>query len=73
MNKSALDTALLQGLPSWITTDLISETIQVWQPYYAQPLTFQDAIGILLSVGNVFAVLSGSSSHETVRRPGTGQ
>ncbi|MDA8378311.1 MAG: hypothetical protein M0Z50_14910 [Planctomycetia bacterium] len=32
MNKSALDTALLQGLPSWITSDLISETIRAWQP-----------------------------------------
>ncbi len=58
MDKSALDTALLQGLPSWITADLISETIRAWQPYYAQPLTVQDAIGILLGVGNVFAVLS---------------
>ncbi len=72
MDKQAADTAL-QGLPSWITPELISETIRSWQPYYAQPLTVQEAIGILLGVGNLFAVLSGSSSHETIRRLGTGQ
>ncbi|MDA8377075.1 MAG: hypothetical protein M0Z50_08460 [Planctomycetia bacterium] len=72
MDKQVADTAL-QCLPSWITPDLISETIRAWQPYYAQPLTVQDAIGILIGVGNLFSVLSGVSSHEKLCRPGTGQ
>ncbi len=46
------------GLPLWITPELISENIRVWQPYYAQPLTVQDAVGILVGVGNLFAVLA---------------
>jgi hypothetical protein len=57
MDNPSPDTTL-NGLPSWITPELISETIRAWQPYYAQPLTVQDAIGILLSVGNLFAVLA---------------
>ena len=60
----------LQGLPSWITPDLIAETIGAWQPYYAQRLTPEDAVDILLGVGSVFAVVSGGSRHGTVRRLG---
>ncbi len=58
----------LQGLPSWITPDLIAETIGAWQPYYAQRLTPEDAIGILLSVGNLFGFLSGFNKYEKVCR-----
>ena len=65
--------AVPAGLPAWITDDLIAETLRVWQPYYAQPLTPEDAIGILLNVGNLFGVLSGASKHETVCSISTGQ
>ncbi len=65
--------AVPAGLPAWITADLIAETLRVWQPYYSEPLTAKDAIGILLNVGNLFAVLSGVNKHETVCRIGTGQ
>ena len=65
--------AVPAGLPAWITADLIAETLRVWQPYYAQPLTPEDAIGILLNVGNLFGVLSGASKHETVCSISTGQ
>ena len=61
------------GLPAWITADLIAETLRVWQPYYSEPLTAKDAIGILLNVGNLFGVLSGVNKHETVCSIGTGQ
>lgn len=41
----------------WITPDLIAETIEVWQPKYAQALTEQDAIEILLNVAALFDAL----------------
>ena len=63
----------LQALPAWITPELITETLRVWQPYYGHTLTQDDAIGMLLNVGNLFRCLSGSSSHEALCRPGTGQ
>ena len=60
------------GLPAWITVDLIAETLHVWQPYYAQPLTPEDAIGILLNVGGLFTALSGGD-HPACRHPGMPQ
>ncbi len=72
MDKQSCHTAL-PGVPSWITPNLIADTISAWQRYYAEPLTAKDAIGILMGVGNLFASLSGVSSHETLRRIGTGQ
>ena len=65
--------AVPAGLPAWITADLIAETLRAWQPYYAQLLTPEDAIGILLNVGNLFGVLSGVNKHETVCSISTGQ
>ena len=72
MDKQPLD-PVLQGIPSWITPELIADTIRTWQRYYTEPLTANDAVGILVGVGNLFASLSGVSSHETLRRTGTGQ
>lgn len=37
--------------PVWITPALIADTLATWQPYYDQPLTEDDAIEILQSVG----------------------
>ena len=65
--------AVPAGLPAWITADLIAETLRAWQPYYAEPLTPEDAIGILLNVGNLFGALSGVNKHETVCSISTGQ
>lgn len=45
------------GAPAWITADLIADTIATWQPYYADPLTLEDALAILLSVGRFLDVL----------------
>ena len=72
MDKQSLDPAL-QGIPPWITPELIADTVRTWQRYYTEPLTAKDAVGILMSVGNLFTVLSGVSSHEAVRRIGQGQ
>ena len=42
------------GAPSWITAELVEETVRVWQPYYEQPLTHDDAVAMMLNVGELF-------------------
>lgn len=49
------------GAPAWVTVDLIERTIQVWQPYYPDPLTDDDALAIIQSVGCLIDVLSKGS------------
>ena len=44
-------------VPDWITPELIDETIRVWQPYYREPLTRQDAIEMLSDISRLVAVL----------------
>jgi len=50
--------AVPPGTPAWITPELIRRTLQVWQPYYAQRLTPEDAVTMIRSAGELFAVLS---------------
>jgi hypothetical protein len=45
------------ALPAWITPDLIAQTRAVWQPYYPQPLTDDDAVEMLLTVGHLYRAL----------------
>jgi hypothetical protein len=62
------------GAPAWITAELIDETLRVWQPYYAEALTVEDAVGIMQAAGRLFDVLAeGDQRHETVRRARAGQ
>jgi hypothetical protein len=54
----SIDTAdIPRGAPSWVTPDLIAETIRVWQPYYDARLTTDDALGMIVNVGHLFDVL----------------
>ena len=46
------------GLPDWITSELIQKTISVWQPYYATPITIDEAVGMIHSVGMLVDALS---------------
>lgn len=46
------------GTPAWITRDLVALTLKVWQPYYKEPLSAQDAVTIVLNVGKLIGVLS---------------
>ena len=46
------------GTPDWITTELISLTLKVWQKHYKEPLTTQDAVTILLNAGQWFGILA---------------
>lgn len=50
------------GCPAWITPALIAETIRVWQPYYSEPLTTEDAVAMLQTVGRLLETLSRESS-----------
>ena len=44
------------GAPRWVTPELLADTLHVWQPYYGN-LTSEDALAIILNVGNLFDVL----------------
>lgn len=47
------------GAPNWVTPALLDHTVRVWQPYYATPLTPEDALAIIQSVGCLIEVLAG--------------
>lgn len=49
------------GTPDWITVELIEQTMRVWQPYYAELLTAEEAVTMILNVGRLFDVLSSES------------
>ena len=53
--------------PSWITDDLIADTISTWQPYYNTPLTEQDAIEMLVNVGRLFDMLEADHAREKAK------
>lgn len=57
----------------WISDELIQKTLRVWQPYYAQPLTREDAIEMITNVGRLFSVLTRGRSHEAICSTGTGE
>lgn len=42
------------GTPSWITTELVTKTLQVWQPHYDYPLTIQEAVDMVNAVGRLW-------------------
>lgn len=50
------------GTPDWITPDLIRRTIKVWQPYYEQVLTPEEAVTMIQNVGRLFSAISSESS-----------
>jgi len=45
-------------LPRWISPELIAQTLETWQPYYAEPLTPEDAVAIIKNVGRLVDVLT---------------
>jgi hypothetical protein len=57
MDSSLALKAAVMERPAWITPELLVETISVWQPRYARPLTTDDAIEILLNVAALFDAL----------------
>ena len=59
--KLLLPCVVPAGAPSWVTSELLTQTIEVWQPYYAGPLSTEDALAMLMSVGQLIRVLSSES------------
>jgi len=49
------------GAPDWITPELVEATIRVWQPYYKDVLTPEEAVTMILDVGRLFDALSSRS------------
>ena len=43
--------------PAWITSELIRQTIKVWQPYYRSRLTADDAVTMIVAVSRMFEVI----------------
>ena len=42
------------GSPNWITEELIAQTRETWQPFSERPLTPEDALAMLINVGELF-------------------
>ncbi len=61
------------GAPAWVTAELISKTILVWQPFYENPLTSDDALAMIMNVAVLWDTFAGECRHETVRCPGPRQ
>jgi hypothetical protein len=69
--SSSLTSSLPAGAPAWVTEELLSDTIVAWQPYYAEDLTADDALKILLAAGRLFDAL-GDAQDEEKQVPGSG-
>ncbi len=41
------------GAPDWVTPELLTHTLRVWQPYYVETLTELDAMDILLNAAHL--------------------
>lgn len=65
--------AVPPGAPHWVTLELIEQTIQTWQPFYADQLIPEDALGIIMGVSRMVNELSNGDSHEAIRRTRTGK
>lgn len=70
---AAEDVRVPSGAPSWVTPELLAHTLRVWQPFYANPLTPEDALAMIQAAGGLIEVLSTETSHETVRGPRASQ
>jgi hypothetical protein len=53
-----------KGLPTWITSNVIDDTLRTFQPFYEHHMTVDEAVGILLSMGTLFGVLKGAERVE---------
>lgn len=58
------------GAPDWITHELIERTIAVWQPFYEEVITPEEAATMIAGVGRLFDVFSSRLSDETIRSIG---
>jgi len=61
VQEGACESIVPAGTPDWITPELVEETIRVWQPYYKDVLTPEEAVTMILDVGRLFDALSSRS------------
>ena len=45
------------GAPAWVSPELLADTIETWQPYYADTLTDSDSLEILLAISRLIDAL----------------
>ncbi|MEM8669247.1 MAG: hypothetical protein AAGG48_17120 [Planctomycetota bacterium] len=55
--KQERDRKSCSDLPDWVSDELLQKTIEIWQPYYPNQLTRDDAIAIINNVGGVIDCL----------------
>ena len=46
------------GTPAWISSELVEQTLKVWQPRYSEPLSVEDAIAILTGASGLMRALA---------------
>jgi hypothetical protein len=47
-----------EGAPAWVTPELLQRTLHTWQPFYDRPLTLEEALAIIQTVGQLFELIS---------------
>ena len=57
-DREIKQTVIPAGAPTWITKELVEQTLRVWQPYYAHPLTVEDAVDIMQAAAGLFKALA---------------
>ena len=57
-NDKAYDIKPPPGIPKWVTPELLADTLEIWQPYYREPLTVADSLGIILCVSKLAEALT---------------
>ncbi len=46
------------GTPDWVTAELVEVTLRIWQRYYDEPLTVDDAVTMILNAGQLYSALA---------------
>ena len=65
VNYAIESRTLSPGTPKWVTAELLTDTLETWQPHYAEELTDTDLLEILLSMSRLFDALQNHVLPET--------
>ncbi|WP_320685359.1 hypothetical protein [Gemmata algarum] len=68
-NRGDTPLPLPDGTPPWITSELVSHTVALWSRYSPRPLKLEDAVDMLVQVGELYEVLGLSSPNTEEDRP----
>jgi hypothetical protein len=53
---------VIEMLPEWISSELVSDTQSVWKSEYREELTTGEVVGLLQNLAGVFRVLKGDDN-----------